>query len=89
MYCWSTWRSTGNSVARLRYPPAPEKKETKDATKEGATPPQTHDPDCSTSAEVRSPRERLMKKIEAIFKPFKLDEIKEALAKENTALLPA
>src|SRR5882672_5768777 len=42
----------------------------------------TYEPDDATPGEIAL-SERQMKKIEAIFKPFKLDEIKEALAKER------
>ena len=43
----------------------------------------TGNPDRPISGEINPAWERLMKKIEAIFKPFKLHEIKEVLAKER------
>ena len=62
-------------------PPAPEKKETKDAAKEARHPINRQRRTIQRSKSRYE--ERLMKKIEAVIKPFKFDEVKEALEREK------
>ena len=60
-------------------PPAPEKKEAKEASPAQSSS-ISRSPDDATHDEIAL-SERPMKKIEAVFQPFKLDEIREVLAK--------
>src|SRR6516162_7482525 len=75
--CWSIWRSIGSLEKRLRSRLRPKK----------TNPPKKLRQHNNQQLQARRLRQNswtsMMKKIEAIFKPFKLDEIKEALANER------